>query len=319
MNTAFAQEILSSEAWLPTPLLRANTLSTRLKADIWLKREDCTPVGSFKLRGGLVTMAMNQSSIPPQGVYVASAGNYGLGIAEAGKRHHVKVTVFVPEGANPSKVEKIRLTGAEVVHHGSDFDVAKEYCREKSEEAGAAFWEDGVIEGMAFGAATIGLELLDAAENWDYVLVPLGNGSLIKGIATVFRERSPRTKVVALVPSGSPSMAQGLKGEAWDETAPTFTEADGLDVRMPIVPMVEELRALVHETWLIEESLLLPAVRTLMELEQAMIEPSGAICAAAFATHKQELSGKKVAAILTGGHLRNSLFPQIAKSNVLEL
>ena len=80
-------EILAQESWLPTPLLRADTLSGRLDADIWLKREDCTPIGSFKIRGGLVSMAIRYGSIPTQGVYVASAGNYGLGIAEAGRRY----------------------------------------------------------------------------------------------------------------------------------------------------------------------------------------------------------------------------------------
>lgn len=314
----YARRVLSREAWVPTPLLPAATLSHRVGAEIWLKREDCTPVGSFKLRGALVTMARLSRRIPKAGVYVASAGNYGLAIAEAGRRKGVKVTVFVPDGANPSKVARIKGTGAAVVHHGEDFDTAKNHCREKAAQDGATFWEDGVIVEMALGAATIASELLEQG-HWDYVLVPLGNGSLIKGIASVFKERSPQTKVVALVSTGAPAMAQGLMGQRWDETAPIASEADGLAVRIPIKPMVKELRALVSETWLVEEKLLIPAVATLMEMEQVMVEPSAAICAAAMATHKRELAGKRVAAILTGAHLRRSLLPKVAASKGLSL
>jgi threonine dehydratase len=314
----YARRVLSKEAWVPTPLLPAAALSQRLGAEVWLKREDCTPVGSFKLRGALVTMARLSRSIPKAGVYVASAGNYGLAIAEAGRWKGVRVTVFVAEGANPSKVARIKGAGARVVHHGEDFDAAKEHCREQAARDGAAFWEDGVVQEMALGAATIASELLEHGR-WDYVLVPLGNGSLIKGVASVFKEQSPRTKVVALVSTGAPAMAQGLMGQRWDETAPIASEADGLAVRIPIKPMVKELRSLVGETWLIEEKLLLPAVATLMEMEQVMVEPSAAICAAAMATHKRELAGKRAVGILTGAHLRWSLMPKVAASKGLSL
>ena len=109
-------------------------------------------------------------------------------------------------------------------------------------------------------------------------------------------------------------MVLGVTGKDWDESVPTSTEADGLDVRIPITPMVKELQALIDEAWLIDETLLLPATRTLMDLEQTFTEPSGAICVAALVTHKQELAGKKIAAIITGGHLRASLLSKVADS-----
>ena len=317
MDTDFAQRILADEPWLPTPLLRADGLSSRVGADIWLKREDCTPVGSFKLRGALVTAARLAESVTPAGVYAASAGNYGLAVAVAGHRAGIKVTVVVPEDATPSKIERIRLTGAQVIEHGDDFDQAKDFARRTAADTGGGFWEDGVLEEMALGAGTIGLELLDHPEPWDRVLVPVGNGSLIKGIASVFKARSPGTNMTGLVSTGAPSMALGIRGQPWDEEAAIDTLADGLAVRVPIPGIVEELISLVDDVWLIDEKALVPAVRTLMEVEQTMVEPSAAITVAALAEHGHEIAGARVAMILTGAHLRPSLLQQIAESSGL--
>ncbi len=308
---AFAKEVLAGEPWLPTPLLPAQVIGPRLGTELWLKREDCSPVGSFKLRGGLVSMASLAGELTEAGVYVASAGNYGLAMALAGQRHGVSVTVVVPNGATPSKLERIRMCGAEVVEQGEDFDAAKQFARETAAEAGAAFWEDGAIEEMALGAATIASELLTHLDPWDYVLVPVGNGSLMKGVASVFKAESPDTRVVGLVSTGAPSMTQAIMDQPWDESAPINTTADGLAVRVPIPGIVEELKGLVDEVWLVQEESLLPAVRCLMELEQCMVEPSAAISIAGLVEHREETAGKRVAAILTGSHLRPSLIPEV--------
>ncbi len=312
-----ALSVLREEAWLPTPLLPAATIGDRLGVELWLKREDCTPVGSFKIRGALVAMSSLGHQITETGVYVASAGNYGLAIAFAGQRHNVKVTVAVPENATPSKMERIRMCGAELIQYGNDFDAAKGYARAIAAKAGAPFWEDGVIEEMAFGAATIAAELLTHTDRWDYVLVPVGNGSLMKGIASVFKEQSPHTTVAGLVSNGAPSMAYAIKGQPWDENASVNTIGDGLSVRVPIGSMVEELQSLVDEVWIVEESKLLPAVRTLIELEQVMVEPSAAVTVAGLEERQTELKGKRVAAIMTGAHLRPSLIPEVMSSDGL--
>lgn len=312
-----AQRLLSEEAWAPTPLLPAPTIGDRLGADLWVKREDCTPIGSFKLRGALVTMAGRAEGLEGSGVYVASAGNYGLAIAAAGKRRGVEVTVFVPPDATPSKLERIRLLGATVVPHEGDFDAAKRRARDAAARDGAAFWEDGTIEEMAWGAATIAGEILDHSSPWDLIAVPLGNGSLVKGIALSIRERSPETRVVGLVPAGAPAMAEALGGESWDEDRPTATYADGLAVRVPIQPIVDEVRDLIDDVWVVGEPRLLQAVRALMELEQVMVEPSAAISIAGLADHRDDVAGKRVAAILTGSYLRPDLLPAVLQAGDL--
>ena len=308
----FAASLIEAEPWTPTPLLQAHAIGRRLDADVWLKREDCTPIGSFKLRGAITTAGALASDVPEAGVYVASAGNYGLAIVYACARYGIPVTVVAPEGATPSKLERIRLLGGTVERHGTDFDVAKGYAKEKASEAGGVFWEDGVIEEMATGAGTIATELLRDTEPWDMVVVPLGNGSLIKGIAQEMKRRSPETKIVAVVPEGAPSMAQALRGQAWDESAAVDTLADGLAVRIPIPKIVEELTGLIDDVWTVSESDILPAVKSLMELEQVLAEPSAATPIAAMADHPDEVRGKRVAAIVTGAHLSMSLLPKIA-------
>ena len=118
--------MIKNETWTPTPLLKANVLSDLLNSDIWLKREDCTPVKSFKLRGALSVLGdLANSDKSVKKIVAASAGNYGLAIAEACKRNNIESIIFVPEDANISKIERIKLTGSEVIKTGRDFDL---YC-----------------------------------------------------------------------------------------------------------------------------------------------------------------------------------------------
>ena len=149
------------------------------------------------------------------------------------------------------------------------------------------------------------------------VVVPLGNGSLIKGIAQEMKRQSPDTKIIAVVPEGAPAMTQALLGQQWDESAPVKTLADGLAVRIPIPRIVEELIELIDDVWTVAESDILPAVKTLMELEQVFAEPSAATPIAAMADHPDDIRGKRVAAIVTGAHLSMSLLPDIASTRGL--
>ena len=313
----FAQGVLSGESWVPTPLLPASTTGSRLGAELWLKREDCTPIGSFKLRGALTTMAALGDTVPDEGVYVASAGNYGLAIAIAGQRRNVPVTVFVPEGATPSKLERIRLAGARIVVHGSDYDAANEFCYESAKRDGATVWEDALLQEMSHGAGTIGSELLDHPEPWDLIVVPLGGGSLLRGVARAIKARSPETMVVGTAPAAAPAVVQAYRGESWNEGATIESHADGLATRMPILDVVEDLKRIVDEIWLVKEANLLPAVKSLLELEQLVAEPSSAITIAGLAEHSAEVKGKRIAAVITGAYLRMELVPQVMSSDGL--
>lgn len=302
---------LAKENWIPTPLLPAHTISNKLAVDLWLKREDCSPAGSFKLRGALVTMESLKAMPSEQGIVVASSGNYGLAIAMAGNRHGLPVTVVVPENSSPSKLERLLLCKANVIKHGKDFDYAKEFARTVASQQSAVFLEDGVIEEMSLGASTIAEELIAHSNNWDVVLVPIGNGSLVKGIARRIKAHNPSTKVVGLVPEGAPAMGNAITGKTWDDKATSKTFADGLAVRIPVQGIVEELKPLVDEIWSISDYNIFSAIRSLIELEHVIAEPSAAITIAGLLDHSHELVGKKIVAIITGAHLDTSLISTV--------
>ena len=305
-NSNQINDIISNQNWTPTPFYKATSLSDKLSLNLWLKREDCTPIGSFKLRGALIAMDSLSDDIPQSGVCVASAGNYGLAISTAGEIHGINSTVFVPKNATESKVEKIRLTGARVIQKGSDFDTAKNEARKYAESNGMLFWEDGVLDEMVCGSSTIAREMIAVSKDWDYIIVPVGNGSLIKGVASEIKRILPSTKVIGLVPSGSPAMYQALTGLNWDESISPKTTADGLSVRIPIKKITQEIKPLIDDVLLIKESKLLPAVKTLIEQEQMTVETSAAICLAGI-SEINGLYGKNVAAIITGSHLQPNL------------
>ena len=308
-NSNQINDIISKQNWTPTPFYKATSLSHKLNLNLWLKREDCTPIGSFKIRGALIAMDSLGDSIPDTGVCVASAGNYGLAISTAGQFHGIKTTVFVPENATESKVEKIRLSGATVIQKGSDFDTAKNMARKYAESNKMLFWEDGVLNEMVCGSSTIAREIISVSQDWDYIIVPVGNGSLIKGIAEEIKKTLPSTKILGVVPSGSPAMYQALTGIDWDESASPKTTADGLSVRIPIKQITEEIKPIIDGVFLIKESKLLPAVKTFIEQEQMAVETSAAICLAGIAEIKG-LDGKNVAAIITGSHIHPRLLQE---------
>ena len=315
-NSNHINDIIGNQAWTPTPFYKATSLSNKLDLNLWLKREDCTPIGSFKLRGALIAIHSLQHTISANGVCVASAGNYGLAISSAANLHGIKTTVFVPRNATKSKVEKIHLTGAEVIQKGYDFDSAKYEAKIYAESKEMLFWEDGVLNEMVAGSATIAKEIISVSDDWDFIIVPVGNGSLIKGISQEIKANLPFTKVIGVVPSGSPAMYQALIGLDWDESIKPTTTADGLSVRVPIKQITEEIKPLIDDVCLVEESKLLPAVKTLIENEQITVETSAAICIAGIA-NMDELRGKNVAAIMTGSHIQPNLLREALAGNSL--
>ena len=300
MNKNDIYSMIQNETWTPTPLLKANVLSDLLNSDIWLKREDCTPVKSFKLRGALSVLGdLADSDKSVKKIVAASAGNYGLAIAEACKRNNVESIIFVPEDANISKIERIKLTGSEVIKTGRDFDDAKLNAKKYAEDTGLLFLEDGKLPGMHMGAETIGNEIIES--NFDYVFVPIGNGSLISGIGNAVKDRTNNTKIVGLIPSESPSMFLALNNKNFEnQTADTI--ADGLSVRNPVIDSVNLVKEIVDDVLLVEEDLLMKSMKSFVDYENLLVEPSAAITLAGFVQYRHKFPDQsKICFIITGG------------------
>jgi len=315
LNELNINAMISKENWTPTPLLKANIISDYFNSEIWLKREDCSPVKSFKLRGALSVL----SDLVKQGnkinkIVAASAGNYGLAIAEACKRNNISCVIYVPENANKSKVQRIKLTGSEVVKIGNDFDDAKLHGKKYAEDAGDIFLEDGDLDGMHVGAGTIGTEIINSGIDFDYIFVPIGNGSLIAGIGKTFKDSKSKAQIIGLIPSESLSMYLALKGENYEnQTADTI--ADGLSVRIPVIASVNRVRKIVDDILLVDEKLLLKSMKSFIDYENLLVEPSSAITLAGLSEYRGKFpENSKICFIITGGLVDPAMIDPIMNS-----
>lgn len=293
--------------FLNSPQFVSESLSARLGTRLLCKVESINPIRSFKGRGTgyfvhqLAGGEAGEGSRPH--LVCASAGNFGQGLAYAARGRGLPVTIFAAETANPLKIEMMRASGARVELAGEDFDEAKAAAKEFAEGAGAVYVEDGREPAIAEGAGTIGLELTRWPEPLDVVVIPLGNGALLAGIGSWLRAHSPGTRVVGVCAEGAPSMAESWRVGRLIETERAETIADGIAVRVPIAEALEDLRGVVDDVITVADETILRAMRLLHQELGLVIEPAGAVGAAAVLADRERFAGRLVATPLCGGNL----------------
>ncbi|HKW60736.1 MAG TPA: pyridoxal-phosphate dependent enzyme [Candidatus Dormibacteraeota bacterium] len=286
--------------FLHSPQFDCEPLSERLGVATVLKVESVNPIRSFKGRG--TDYLLHKLGGRETHVVCASAGNFGQGMAYACRKRGVPITVFAARGASPLKIDRMRALGATVGLEGDDFDEAKDAARAYATRHGFLFVEDGLIGAIGEGAGTIGLELAEGREELDAIFVPLGNGSLVNGVGTWIKHASSQTRIIAVCAEGAPSMALSWKArKALD--APTDSIADGIAVRVPVPAAVEITLTTVDDVMLVSDDAMRMWIRRLFTDAGLVVEPSGAAGLAAIAEHANDLEGKRVATILTGGNL----------------
>lgn len=264
-----------------------------------LKVETVNPIRSFKGRGADYLLHRLGKEVRP--IVCASAGNFGQGIAYACRKRGVRITVFASYKANPSKLARMRELGAKIELEVGDFDDAKAAARRHADDHGEVFVEDGLIGAIGEGAGTIGLELAQR-EKLDALFVPLGNGSLVNGVGTWIKHESRQTRVIGVCAEGSPSMALSWKArEAVD--APSHSMADGIAVRVPVPEAVDLTLKTLDDVVLVSDGDMRAWMRHLFVDAGLAVEPSAVAGLAAIAERAKELSGQRVATILTGGNL----------------
>jgi len=284
-----------------TPQFLAESLSERLGLSLVLKVECVNPIRSFKGRG--TDYLMHRIGTRHHGFVCASAGNFGQGMAYAARKRGRRMVVFAAVTANPLKVDRMRSLGAEVVLAGADFDAAKVAAKEHADGIGALYVEDGQLPEIAEGAGTIALELGRMEQRLDAVFVPLGNGSLINGIGTWFKDSSPDSRVIGVCADGAPSMELSWQAGRPVSTESTTTIADGIGVRVPVTEALVAMRGIVDEVMLVSDEEILDAMRMLFLHTGLVVEPAGAAGLAAVAKRRSELQGQRVATPLCGGNL----------------
>jgi threonine dehydratase len=298
---------LIDPVFLNAPERRNEALCARLGCDLTLKDETANPIGCFKGRGAEYFTAGLVGAGERAPLVCASAGNFGLAMAYACAARALEITVFVAENASPAKVAGIRRLGARIVVGGRDFDDAKQAARTHAQASGQRFVEDGVEPAIAEGAGLIARELL-ARGAYDALVIPLGNGALLAGIARWAKARAPETEIIGVCSAGAPVMYERLRNQ--HATAPdpeqTNTIADGIAVRVPAPEALEDLRPLIDDVSLVEDAQLIAAMRMLHEAEGLTCEPSAAAGLAFVAAQPARFAGRRVATVLTGRNLTQS-------------
>ncbi|HEX9638982.1 MAG TPA: threonine/serine dehydratase [Acidobacteriota bacterium] len=286
-----------------TPVFSSRSLSEATGLDIVLKAENLQKTGSFKPRGALVHLAHLSEAEKRPGVITVSAGNHAQGLAYAARVHGIACTVVMPAAANPRKAQAARAYGAEVVQFGNISEIF-DHCRRIQEQRGLTFVHPFDHPDIIAGQGTVGLELVEQAPDLDAVVVPIGGGGLIAGIAAAVRALSPKAKVYGVEPEGAAAMRRSLDAGKPVHLEKTETMADGLAAPFAGENTFEHVRDLVQDVVLVTETAIAEALLFILERAKLVVEPAGAAGVAALLSKALPLApGNRVAVVLSGGNL----------------
>jgi len=286
-----------------TPLTPSRTLYDITGAQIYLKAENMQRSGSFKVRGASYKLSRLSEQETRCGVIAASAGNHAQGVAIAAAQYKIPCTIVMPETAPLIKVMATQGYGANVVLHGFNYDDAYQRCLELQEETGASFIHAFDDPAVIAGQGTLGLEMLSDLPDADAIVVPIGGGGLIAGIAIAARALRPNITIIGVQAAGASSCRTSLDaGEL--STLPTIaTIADGIAVKRPGELTFSIIQRLVDDVVLVNDEEIIAAVLLLMERNKLLVEGAGAVGVAALLSGTVKLKGKKVLVPLTGGNI----------------
>ncbi len=302
-----AQEVVGA-AMPPTPAHTWPLLSQRLGATIVVKHENHTPIGAFKVRGGLVYLDRLKREQPDtRGIISATRGNHGQSLAFAAGRHRLPVTIYVPRGNSVEKNRAMRALGAELVEHGDDFQAAREEAIRHAKVAGLhivpAFHPDLVL-----GVATYALELLRKAPDLDLLYVPIGQGSGICGCILARDLLGLKTEIVGVQSTEAPSYALSFAAGTVVTTETSDTLADGMATRIPDPDALAIIRKGAARIVQVTDDEVGFAIRAYWTDTHNLAEGAGAAALAAALQEKTRLRGKRVGLVLSGGNIDFDLF-----------
>jgi threonine dehydratase len=287
----------------PTPVLEPDGLGAALGCRAVLKCENLNPTGAFKVRGGLNFMATLAPEERARGVVSASTGNHGQSIAHAAHVFGVPSVIFMPEGGNPLKAEATRRLGAQVILEGHDFEAARQAAERYAERNGLRYVHSANEPALIAGVATCALELLVAVPEIDVLFVPIGGGSGVCGAGLVARAVNPAIRVIGVQAEGAPAVYRAWRAGTIVETETVDTFAEGLATRRAFELPLLLLPRLVDDIRLVRDDDLAAAIRLILETARQVAEGAGAAAVAAAMNARDELKGKTVGLILSGGNL----------------
>ena len=286
-----------------TPLLSATRLGARAGATLSFKCESLQKTGSFKVRGALNHVAQLDDDARRRGVITVSAGNHAQALAWAARSAGVRCTVVMPVAASRTKVDASRGYGADVVLHGTNSIEAFSRAHELAEERQLNFVHPFDDDQVLAGQGTIGLEILEQQPDVDVVVVPIGGGGLIGGIAVAIKEQRPAVRVYGVEPTGAAAMRQSLDAGRPLQLERVSTIADGLAAPMAGALTYPLVRHYVDDVVLVTDDEIVGTMRDILFSAKLLVEPAGAAATAAVLAGKLPVAGKRVLTILSGGNV----------------
>ena len=298
----------------PTPQFSWPLINSRLGLEAWVKHENHSPVGAFKLRGALVYMDWLKQSHPElEGVVAATRGNHGQGVGMAARLAGLRAVIVVPHGNSKEKNRAMLAQGVELVEYGQDFQESLEFARSLADDLGLKMM-DSFHERLVMGTATYALELFEAAPALDAVYVPIGLGSSICGVSAARNALGLKTEIVGVVASASPSYSLSFSQRKVVEAPSATAIADGLACRTPNGQAMEAIWDNVARIVEVSDDEIRDAMRAYYEDTHNLAEGAGAAGLAAAIQEKAAKAGKRIAIILTGGNVDREAYASLLAS-----
>lgn len=301
-----------------TPCTRSETLSRLTGTNAYLKLENHQKTGAYKERGALNKLLSLGAAERARGLIAASAGNHAQGVAFHAGRLGVSATIVMPETTPILKVANTRALGAKVVLHGSNYDEAYAEARRLEQQEGLTFVHPFDDEAVIAGQGTIGLELLEQVPELDAVVVPVGGGGLVSGVAIALKSVRPQTRVIGVEAELLPAMQAALEAGRPVTLEAANTIADGIAVKRAGDLTFGHVRKWVDEIVTVSEEEIASAILYLLEKEKTVAEGAGAVPVAALMHHRVHLEGKTVVAIVSGGNIDVNLVARIIERGLVK-
>jgi threonine dehydratase len=300
----------------PCPL--SPSISETSGQPVYLKLENLQRTGSFKERGALNKLLTLSSEDRQRGVIAASAGNHAQGVAFHAKNNGIAAKIVMPVMTPLVKVNATKGYGAHVVLHGDGYDEAYDEARRLAEREQLAFVHPFDDAAVISGQGTIGLELLEQVPDLEAVVVPIGGGGLISGIACAVKESKPSVRIIGIQAARMPSMLEALKAHQPTTIASNPTIADGIAVRRSGERTLQLIEKYVDDVVAVEEEEIASGILTLLEREKMLAEGAGAAAVAGLLHHKAKLQNKKTVALVCGGNIDVTLLSRIIQRGLVK-
>lgn len=305
-----AAELVHSHI-LPTPALRWPLLCESLASQVWVKHENHTPIGAFKLRGGLVYFdRLAQSGPRPSGVVTATRGNHGQSVAFCARLHGLRCVIVVPHGNSPEKNAAMRALGAELIESGQDFQAAFEHAAILAQQQHLHL-VPSFAEPLLRGVATCYLELFESVPDLDAVYVPIGLGSGICGALAARAALHVKAEIIGVAAEAAPAYALSFAQRGPISAVVGATIADGMACRVPNEDALAHIFAGVSRIVTVTEAQIRAAMRHLFTATHNAAEGAGAAALAALALERERMLGRRTAVILTGGNVDAEVFATV--------